>query len=151
MEQFQVPTRKVPARALLDDGRVLECAIYASEAGPAGHAQSLQQRLNDAAEDFVPVSSGEDRFLLNKSGIVTVEVLEPRREMDLLDLDSGQNVPVRLSLTGGLSLLGTFHVVMPPGRSRVLDFLNHAPRFVALVGENKLTLIQRSYIVSVRS
>ncbi len=151
MKQFQVPTRKVPTRVLLDDGRVLECVIYASKAGPAGHAQSLQDRLNDATEEFVPVSSGDDPFLLNKSGVVTVELLEPQREIELLDLQAGHEVPVRLSLTGGLSLLGTFHVIMPPERSRVLDFVNSAPRFIALLGENKLTLIQRNYIVSVRS
>ena len=151
MKEFQVPTRRVPTRVLLDDGRVLECVMYASEAAPSGHAQTLQERLNDSAEEFVPVSSGDDRFLLNKSGMVTVELLEPEGEIELLDLPSGHQVPVRLSLTGGLSMLGTFHVVMPPERSRVLDYVNSAPRFVAVLGDNKLTLIQRSYIVSVRS
>ena len=151
MKQFQVPTREVPARVLLDDGRLLECGIYAAAAGPSGHAESLLDRLNNADEEFVPVSSDNDSFLLNKSGVVTVELLEPRREFDLLDLEAGREMPVRLSLTGGLSLLGWFQVSMPPGRSRVMDFLNAAPRFVVLLGEDKLTLIQRNYIVSVRS
>ncbi len=88
---------------------------------------------------------------MNKSGVVTVDVLEPERELDLLDLEARREVAVRLSLTGGLSLLGRFPMIVPPERSRVMDFLNSAPRFVVLLGENKLTLVQRNYIVSVRT
>jgi hypothetical protein len=58
---------------------------------------------------------------------------------------------VRLSLTGGISLVGRFRISLPPERSRVLDFLNRAARFLPLVGQNRVTLVQRRYIVSVRS
>jgi hypothetical protein len=60
-------------------------------------------------------------------------------------------VPVRLTLPGGTSLLGTILVVMPPERARVLDFFNAAPRFFPLIGEHQVTLVHRNYVVSVRS
>jgi hypothetical protein len=151
MKQFQVPTHEVAARVLLDDGRVLECGIFASDSGPAGHPQTLAERLNETDEEFIPVKSGEDRFLLSKSGVVTVEVGDAASETVGMDQDAGIEIPVRLSLTGGLSLLGRFHIVMPPERSRVLDYLNAAPRFLTLLGEDRVTLVQRNYIVSVRS
>jgi hypothetical protein len=151
MKQFQVPTHEVAAKVLLDDGRVLDCGIFASDAGPAGHPQTLFERLNENEEEFIPVRSGEDGFLLSKSGVVTVEVADAASEMVGMDQDAGIEVPVRLSLTGGLSLLGRFHIVMPPGRTRVLDYLNAAPRFLPLLGEGRVTLVQRNYIVSVRS
>jgi hypothetical protein len=151
MKQFQVPTHEVAAKVLLDDGRMLECSIFVSDSGPAGRPQTLFERLNDAEEEFIPVRSGEDFFLLSKSGVVTVEVTDPASEMARMEQDAGTEVPVRVSLTGGLSLLGRFHIVMPPERSRVLDYLNAAPRFVPLLGQERVTLVQRNYIVSVRS
>ena len=153
MKKFQVPSRETSSRVLLDDGRVLECGIFTAAAGPHGHPQSVLERLNDGDEEFIPVTSGDDRFLLNKSGIMTIDVLDVHKEIELdgLDWDAGREVPVRLSLTGGVSLLGRFHIVMPPERSRVVDFLNSAPRFVLLRGEERVTLVQRNYIVSVRS
>jgi len=151
MKQFQVPTHEVAAKVLLDDGRVLDCRIFASDSGPAGHPQTLFERLNEVDEEFIPVRSGEDFFLLSKSGMVTVEVADAASEMVGMDQDAGFELPVRLSLTGGLSLLGRFHIVMPPERSRVLDYLNASPRFLPLLGEGRVTLIQRNYIVSVRS
>ena len=40
---------------------------------------------------------------------------------------------------------------MPQERSRVIDFLNVASRFLPLFGEERVTLVQRSYIVAVRT
>jgi len=134
----------------LDDGRTLECEIYTATSGTGGGPQSVLERLNDGGEEFIPVALGEDRYLLNKSGIVSVEI-DGSEDSGEVDADAGRHVPVRLSLTGGMSMLGRFHIVMPPQQSRVIDYLNQAPRFTALLGENKVTFVQRSYIVTVRS
>jgi len=150
MEEYQVPKRRVRSRVLLDDGRILDCDVFTAVSSPDGRPQTVMERLNEPDDEFLPVACGEDRFLLNKSGIVTVQTTEPE-ELKGLDPKAGRQVPVRLSLTGGISLLGRFHIVMPPEQSRVIDFLNRSPRFLPMLGEDKVTLVQRSYIVAVRS
>jgi hypothetical protein len=121
-------------------------AVSARDGGP----QRVIDRLNDPGEEFVPVSCRDDRFLVNKSGIVTVQITQPD-EIAAVRTGSGRDAAVRISLTGGISLVGRFEISMPPERSRVMDFLNVAPRFLALFGENRVILVQRSYIVAVRS
>jgi hypothetical protein len=150
MEDFRVPKREVPARILLDDGRLLDGTVFTAISGREGGPQRVAERLNDPEEEFLPVGADGNRFLLNKSGIITVEIAEGAEE-EPADLEAGRLIPVRMTLTGGVSVIGRLHVVMPAERSRVLDYMNAAPRFLPLLGEGKVTLIQRSYIVSVLS
>lgn len=151
MEIFRVPKREVEARILLDDGRTVDCTIFTAVTSPEGGPQRVLDRLNDPEEEFLPVHAGEERFLLNRSGIVTVELGGEAESVEGVDSDAGKMVAVRLTLTGGIGLIGRFHLVMPPERSRVLDYLNAAPRFLPLYGESKVTLVQRNYIVSALS
>ena len=58
---------------------------------------------------------------------------------------------MRISLAGGTSLLGRLAIRMPPERARVLDYLNSAPRFVPLLGERQVTLVQKHFVVTVRN
>jgi hypothetical protein len=148
--EYQVPRREVGATVFLDDGRTLECTLFTAVSSPEGGPQRVLERLNDSGEEFVPVSCGDDRFLVSKTGIVTVRITE-RDELDAMETDAGREVPVRLCLAGGTSLVGRFRIVMPPERSRVIDYLNEASRFVPLIGEDRLTLVQRRYIVTVHS
>ena len=67
------------------------------------------------------------------------------------EIEKITGAPVGMHLTGGINLVGRFEISMPPERSRVIDFLNVASRFVPLFGEDRVTLVQRSYIVAVRS
>ena len=150
MIEYQIPRREVGATVVLDDGRTLECTLFTAVSSPEGGPQLVIDRLNDAEEEFVPVSSGDDRFLVSKPGIVTVQITQ-RDEMDAMETDAGREAPVRLSLAGGVGLVGRFRIVMPPERSRVIDYLNEASRFVPLFGEDRVTLVQRGYIVTVRS
>jgi hypothetical protein len=151
MESLKVPRREVAVRILLDDGRSLEGRLYTAPLGADGFAERVVDHLNDTTQDFVPLACGDDRFLLNKSGIIAVEVPEGRDEVEGWGTGAGREVPVRLTLPGGNSLLGKVLIVMPPERARVLDYFNAAPRFFPLIGEHRVTLVHRNYVVSVRS
>ena len=150
MIEYQVPRREVQATVVLDDGRTLECTLFTAVSSPEGGPQRVLDRLNDSAEEFVPVSCDEDRFLVSKPGILTVQITQPD-ELEAMETDAGREAPVRLSLAGGINLVGRFRIVMPPERSRVIDYLNESDRFVPLFGEDRVTLVQRRYIVTVRS
>jgi len=147
MDAYRIPRRAVSVRLLLDDGRRLEGGLYVA-AGEGDDYESVFRRLNDVEEDFVPLAAGDDRFLLQKAGIVTAELLETPALPDPVGV---RLVAARLSLMGGTALLGRLRVEMPPERARVLDYLNAAPRFVPLWSDRGVVLVQRRAIVSVRA
>lgn len=152
MELLRVPRREVAVRILLDDGRTLDGTLFTAEAGPDGRPERVLDHLNDSSEEFFPVACGEDRFVLNKAGVITVTLAGGEEQIGEPELYSSpeHEVPVRVTLTGGISLIGKLPIAMPRERSRVVDYLNSAPRFVPLVGTGQVTLVQRRCIVSVR-
>jgi hypothetical protein len=147
MDAYRIPRKAVPVRLLLDDGRRLEGELFVS-LGEGSDFEGVLHRLNDPSEEFVPLAVGDDRFLLQKAGVVTAELVDP---MELPDEPGVHVVRARLSLMGGTALLGQLRVEMPPERARVLDYLNAAPRFVPVWGPSGVTLVQRRAIVSVRA
>jgi hypothetical protein len=151
MEIYRIPRREVPVRILVDDGRTLDGTLFTAETGVSGHPEDVLEHLNDTDKGFVPLLCGADSFLLNKAGIIWAQVSGEAAKEIAADAGSGRHVPVRLSLAGGLSVMGKFVIVMPAERSRVLDYLNAAGRFLPLYGEGTVTLVQRRFVVTVRS
>ena len=151
MEIYRIPRRATVVRILLDDGRSLDGQLFTSDLGPGGRPEHLLHHLNDAATEFVPLASGRESILINKAGIVWAQLTGEAAAEIALDAEGGNRVPVRLSLTGGISLVGVLSVVMPPERSRVLDYLNAAGRFIPIFGEGAVTLVQRRFVVLARS
>ena len=151
MELYRIPRREVPVRILLDDGRTLDGTLFTSETGPGGGPEDVLHHLNETDEEFVPLLCGRDSFLLNKAGIIWVQLAgAPAREIADESV-AAHHVPARFSLAGGMSVVGTLAIVMPPERSRVVDYLNAAGRFLPLLGEGTVTLVQRRFVVTVRS
>lgn len=149
MEIYRIPRDQTQVRILLDDGRMIEGAIFTAAAGPNGSPETVLDRLLDPAEEFLPLAVGTDRLLLNKGGILLVEV-PPEAAADLVPEEGATAVLVRVTLAGGTSLLGRLAIQMPQERSRVLDYLNAAPRFLPVLGEQRVALLQKRFIVSVR-
>lgn len=150
MEAFRVPKREQSVRLVLDDGRSIEADMFAALVGPDGRPGRILDRLNDAAEDFVPVRTGDERLLLNKSGMVTVQIDGRAEDVMGPEHAAGRELPVRIGLAGGVGLVGWLLVAMPLERSRVVDYLNAAPQFFPLIGEGQVTLVQKRFVVSVR-
>jgi hypothetical protein len=152
MELLRVPRREVAVRILLDDGRTLDGSLFTAATGHDGRPERVLDHLNDSSEEFFPVACGEDRFVLNKAGVISVTIAGGEEEIGEPELyvEPEHEVPVRMTLTGGISLIGKLPIAMPRERSRVVDYLNSAPRFVPLLGSGQVTLVQRGYIVSVR-
>jgi hypothetical protein len=151
MDIYRIPRREVPVQILLDDGRSLNGTLFTAVTGPEGRPEDVLHHLNDVGDDFVPLVCGRDSFLLNKAGIIWVQVAGgPAREIGA-DTASAQRISARVTLAGGVSVVGTLAIVMPPERSRAVDYLNAAGRFLPLFGEDGVTLVQRRFVVTVRS
>jgi hypothetical protein len=151
MEIYRIPRREVAVRILVDDGRTLDGTLFTAETGAAGRPEDVLQHLNELDEDFVPLLCGKDSFLLNKAGIIWVQLTGSAAAEIADEAGSGPRVPVRFSLAGGISVVGTLVIVMPLERSRVVDYLNASGRFLPLFGEGTVTLVQRGFVVTVRS
>jgi hypothetical protein len=139
----------VSVELLLIDGRHLDGTIFTSEIASGGLPEQVLHHVNDPSEDFVPLVCGGEAFLLNKAGILWVRVAAPLDAEFIEDDVAAVRVPTRLTLAGGLSVAGTLAIVMPPERSRALDFLNAAGRFVPVEGDGTVTLVQRRFVVTV--
>lgn len=150
MDQYRVPRRETAVRVLLDDGRTMAGEFYTPVVGPDGLPGRVLDRLNDPAEEFLALRTEDDRFLINKSGIVSVQLDGDVREILGDAAAAGPEAMVRLSLAGGTGVVGRLVLAMPAERSRVMDYLNSAPRFFPLVGEGMVTLVRKSYVVLVR-
>jgi hypothetical protein len=151
MDIYRIPRREIPVRVLLDDGRTLDGTFFTHESGPGGCPQDVLHHINESDGEFVPLLCGRDSFLVNKAGIIWVELTGAPAEEIAGSAVGAQHVLARLRIAGGASVAGTLAVVMPPERSRVLDYLNAAGRFVAVFREGTVTLVQRRFIVTVRS
>jgi hypothetical protein len=151
VELYRIPRRELDVRILLDDGRTLDGSLFSSTTGVRGGPEDALHFLNTDSEDFIPLACGKDSFLLNKAGIIWVQLTGEAAEEIAVSSRSGRRVPVRLTLTGGLSVVGTLSIVMPPERNRVVDFMNATGRFLPLFGDGVVTLVQRGFVVSVRS
>jgi hypothetical protein len=151
MEIYRVPRREVPVRILVDDGRTLEGALFTAESGANGYPEDVLHHLNHADEEFVPLLCGDESFLLNKAGIIWVQVTGDAAAEIVDGVGAGQAIPVRFSLAGGISVVGTLVIVMPVEKSRALDYLNASPKFVPLFGDDSATLVQRRFVVTVRT
>src|SRR5262245_32706630 len=151
VEIYKVPRRELDVRILLDDGRTLDGALFASQTDSRGGPEDALHFLNTNSEDFVPLMCGKDSFLLNKAGIIWVQLAGEGSGEIVTGHHIGRPVPVRLSLAGGLSVVGTLSIVMPPERNRVVDYMNAQGRFLPLFGDGVTTLVQRGFVVSVRS
>ena len=151
MDIYRIPRREASVRILLDDGRTLDGTLFTAETGPGGRPEDVLHYLNETDEGFVPLLCGRDSFLLNKAGIVWVQLTGELAREIAVDAFDARHVPARVSLAGGLSVFGTLAIAMPPERSRVVDYLNAAGRFLPLLGEGTVTLVQCRFVVTVRS
>jgi hypothetical protein len=150
MEIYRIPRREVTVRLLVDDGRALEGTLFTAEAGFTGQPEDVLEHLNDPDEEFVPVHCGAESLLVNKAGVLWVQVSGVAAEEIAARLEPARQVPVRLSLSGGNDLTGMIAIVMPLERSRIVDYLNAAGRFFPLLGDRIVTIVQRRFVVAVR-
>ena len=151
MKMFQVPRRAVDVQVLLRSGIELPGTLYAAASGPDGRPGRLGDRLNEDAERFVALRSGDDGCLLNKSWILMVQLDLAEEAQELEQTAAMREVQVRLKLAGGTVLEGRLPYSMPPGRGRLIDYLNEAPHFIPLIRSDKLTMVNRDFVVKIRA
>lgn len=154
-EQLRVPKIAVEVEIALDGGRRFVGQLHLAErAGGHGGRERVIDLL-DAPEPFLPITvPGSGGHLLAKDRIVVVRI------QDLHDagvIEAGLPVTTTRVEIGLASmpqeqrhLRGTIAIAMPPGKVRLLDFLNEAGAFFPVtLDDTSIVLVARRYIVHV--
>lgn len=96
-----------------------------------------------ACEDL---DTGEILFL-NKARIMWLEL----RERDLIEETTAlPQIGVRVEMTSGEVLEGSFFKETPPERSRLSDYLNFTPWFIYLCRDGGDVILNKTYVLSAR-
>lgn len=149
MDMLRIPQRMVPVRVLLADSQTVEGGLYVPAIGPDGRPGRLLDRLNDDAEEFVPLA-GRYETLLSKSAIVCVQLASGQERVEGIEDTLAREQQIRAVLSRGHPVEGWVRYLMPEEKARLLDYLNVAPPFIPLIGVHRVTVVNRRFIVSVQ-
>ncbi len=147
-DELRVPKRRVQVEVLLAGGGVRQVTVFLADFA-SGHTGP--ERLSDlliAHEEFVPavdVTSDAMTFL----GRHSIAAARVAREWEHTDLEGGERHEVELTLTDGTQLRGAVSFVLPPERSRLLDYLNDAQPFIRLAEGDRVALVNKRHVARV--
>ena len=147
MKEFKVPKRGVTSSVRMCDGSILEATLFVPKSGPDGAPGRVIDRLNDEGERFVPAKVGGRHELLNTDRIVWVRLETAEVTADPV-VPASHAHDVGVTLSDGATVEGTVRFVMPPERSRLLDYCNAAPTFILLEGPTP-TILNRRFIMRI--
>lgn len=156
--QLRVPTIAVPVRvALVGHTEHLKADVFVVDSPRSGRTELIDDvvALFEGDGEFVPMRGDTGVRLIGKSGMTYVSVrrraatVEPSDEpSEVLTLFDHQH-RVEVELVGGHRLEGSLLDSSPSSRSRAVDHLNRAGRFVRLWGAEEHFLINKGHIVQV--
>lgn len=157
MKNFQVPTGAVGVEMFLADGVHIKGRLFlAKDPRHPGQTDQLIGALNDERE-FLPFEVGDDRgarsLVLNKEHIVRVRVLEPDPQELAAPFSGGPegegvSGETILHLSDGTQVAGWVAVDTPVAASRLVDKLNCGQRFIAVVRDDGVDLVQRIHVLT---
>ena len=159
--ELRLPTKVVAVRLALVGGQPTAAEMFVAEAARRGRGHLLDDLAAqlDAETSFIPVRWSNRVRLLGKHAIAWVAVRRdeldhpPNTEAPALDPEEltlyDREHRVEIELVHGTKLIGTLLDSSPVDRTRVIDHLNRAGRFVRLWTTNEHFLINTTQIVVV--
>jgi hypothetical protein len=148
MDELRVPKHRADAEVLLPGGEVRRIALFLAEAAPDHAGGERPWDLLTRGDDFIPaldVDGGRMTFL-NRAALPAVRFA---RELEG-DAGDAPTIPteheVEVLLSDGTLLRGLVSYVLPPERSRLVDFLNAPSPFLRLVEERTVALVNKRHV-----
>lgn len=158
MHELQVPTRPIQIEIATSFGRSTRCALFVPDLSRRqAEAERVLELLNDERR-FLPLVLGEagERAVVSKQHIVCVQLDsgagDPGRES--FDDDTATVWPAtppdttcQVRLTNGAIVAGLLVIDSEWNASRLIDKLNRATSFVALITACGVAFVNRDHIV----
>lgn len=138
---------------LLAGGTTRNVVVFLSEfAARHSGAERLSDLLNGDSEFLPAIEAFTDAVLFLNSTSVAVARVAASVETD----DVGQHTTpteheVEITLVGGGRLRGRVAYVMPPDRSRLTDYLNSEQRFIKLIEQDGVALVNKQHVALVEA
>ena len=148
---LKVPKRRVTVELALQGSTPRQVEVFVAE--QQAHAVQKEDVLNllESEQAFLPAFDLETKTgtLFNKDTVlwVGIQLAEQGDELEQELFDNRRSVEVEV--VGGTTLQGNFLYTAPSMRARVVDFLNHPGRFVRLWSEERLYLVNKSYVLRI--
>lgn len=159
--ELRLPTVVVPVRLALVGTLPAAAELFVADVPRRGRGQLLDDlaALLEAEAGFFPVRWSHRVRLLGKHAVAWIAIPrrgaderpstdfspEPSEELTLYDREHR----VEIELLGGTKLIGTMLDSLPADRTRVIDHLNRAGRFLRLWTPDEHYLINATQVVAV--
>jgi hypothetical protein len=148
-EDLKVPKQRAQVEVLLAGGGARQVVVFLAEFASMHSGRERLSDLLNGGEDFVPAldgATGEVTFL-GRQSIAAARVAPEWEPLD--EATQAAEHELEVTLADGTKLRGRVSFVMPPGRSRLLDYLNDAPPFLRLAERGSVALINKRHIARV--
>ena len=151
MEELRVPKRAVQVEITAPGAAPRVVEVYLAEfASHHEGGERLSEVLNSGAFLAARDVALKRVAFLNCAGLAVVRVA---REIEAEDDAAAHTIPteheVEVTLLGGQTIRGLLTYVLPPERSRLIDFLNTCPQFIPLLEGDRVALINRSQVAQI--
>lgn len=159
--ELRLPTKVVPVRLALVGGMPTAAEMFVADVPRRGRGHLLDDLAEQLGSEtgFIPVRWSNRVRLLGKQAVAWIAVrrsdpedlpstdfsVELSEELTLYDREHR----VEIELAHGTKLIGTLLDSSPVDRTRVIDHLNRAGRFVRLWTTNEHFLISTTQVVAV--
>lgn len=151
MNSFRVPKKRQEAELTLVGGASHRVAVFlAEQARGHGGTETLKDLLNETGE-FIPVeclATGRT-LIFRRAAIAMAKTPIERQPDDPVSFTLPTEHEVELELHLGIRLTGLLSYVAPPGRSRLIDFLEDSPQFFPVTDDETTYLVNKGHVVSV--
>jgi hypothetical protein len=150
MDDLRVPTVRISAEVLCDDGQTISGNIHIPDVA-SRHTGPMraEEWLNEPAAFFPLVPPGGGRAcLLNKAKVVAVSVPASTDEVAVTEEAEHLDQAVEIECQGR-RFKGVLRIDMPENLRRVLDYLNRPEPFLTLREADRHYLIRKASITQV--
>jgi hypothetical protein len=145
VDELKVPKRRAEAQLTLVGGAVRSVGVFLAEFASTHDGPERVSDVLNAPGDFIPavdLATGRT-FLVNRVSIVTADVSEVSERQGAEQHTIPNEHEVEVTFSDGRTLRGLLSYVMPPERSRPIDYLHEQPPFFRLLCGERLFLVNK--------
>lgn len=151
--QLRVPKHPVAVTVWLEGGYSLKGDLHVSSEADLHSGRERVIDLLLGEESFLPLTGAGISCLVQKSRIVRVDISGTLDAgLDDIEEATGLVALVEINLVGLPGdpgrVRGEVRIEMPPGRQRLLDYLNEAGDFFPVLTEQGPVLVSRQHVLS---
>jgi hypothetical protein len=153
MQELRVPKHRTPVELVLAGGATRNVLVFLSEFAARHSGPERLSDLLDGESEFIPAVDGSTDAVcfLNSTSVAVARVAASVEGDDVGQHTIPTQHEVEITLVGGVKLRGLVAYVMPPDRSRLTDYLNSEPRFIKLIEQEGVALVNKQHVTLVEA